>query len=283
MADLRPRFADHADADLYLLRITARITDEKEWAKTISTGRKRREVGPLRLPPREQWRGDKPVFHQWLGRRGASSSEAQRENDFAVRIVAYGHDGEMWDRFAELARLAGDLIKNSYRLRWQESDPSWVWFAYLTDFPCWDLPSSPPIARVVPYSMLELLSIPACVALETNVFQASAWAIDVALTASDRCGKEEPRTIAPKRPRPGPGLSINGNEAAVGEITYSLKDAQAGFVRALVDKGPGVWVAGSEMDISVQPRPDRVFAGLPEPIRAKIESKTGAGYRIRVE
>jgi hypothetical protein len=83
--------------------------------------------------------------------------------------------------------------------------------------------------------------------------------------------------------RPVPGLSINGNAVTVGGTTYSLEDSQAGFVQALVDKGPGVWVAGPEMGISVQPRPDRVFATLPDPIRTKIESKTGAGYRIRLE
>jgi hypothetical protein len=48
-----------------------------------------------------------------------------------------------------------------------------------------------------------------------------------------------------------------------------------------VNAGPGVWVAGREMGVAVQPRPDRVFKKLPKPIRAEIESKPAAGYRIR--
>jgi hypothetical protein len=64
-------------------------------------------------------------------------------------------------------------------------------------------------------------------------------------------------------------------------ITYRLDDGSTAFVKALVDAGPGGWVAGSEMGVAVQPHPWRVFKKLPGPIRAKIESKTGAGYRIR--
>jgi hypothetical protein len=78
-----------------------------------------------------------------------------------------------------------------------------------------------------------------------------------------------------------PGLEISGNEATVDGKTYVLEDRQAAFIRALAEAGPGVWVAGREMGVMAQPHPERIFAKLPEAIRAKIESKPGAGYRLR--
>jgi hypothetical protein len=75
-------------------------------------------------------------------------------------------------------------------------------------------------------------------------------------------------------------ISIDGNEVSLAGKTYSLPDDQAAFIQALVAARPGVWVPGPQMGEMVQPRPDRVFKKLPEPIRAKIESGRGKGFRF---
>jgi hypothetical protein len=112
--------------------------------------------------------------------------------------------------------------------------------------------------------------------LAMSVFIASAYAAEqLAREAEARTGISPPGP-----PKPELGLSVSGNDVTVDGVTYQLDDARAAFVKELVDAVPGVWVSGSEMGTMVQPRPDRVFAKLPEPIRAKIGSETGKGYRI---
>jgi hypothetical protein len=88
---------------------------------------------------------------------------------------------------------------------------------------------------------------------------------------------------SPRTPVSQPALSIKDNEVTVASgLTYALdNDAQVAFVKALVDAGPGAYVSGREMGVAAQPHPERVFARLPQAIRAEIESKPGAGYRIR--
>jgi hypothetical protein len=109
---------------------------------------------------------------------------------------------------------------------------------------------------------------------------------------AQRCGETIPpgssRPLPPESKdkgesdgRPEAPILIIGNEATAGGKTYPLDDCQAAFIRALTEAGPGVWVAGREMGVRAQPHPERIFAKLPEAIRAKIESKRGAGYRLR--
>jgi hypothetical protein len=103
--------------------------------------------------------------------------------------------------------------------------------------------------------------------------------------ATDEVGQLSlPQALEVLRPgfgkEPSPGLTVEGNKVTVGDKTYPLNEVQTAFVKALVDAGRGVWVAGPDMGELVQPRPDRIFKSLPEPIRAKIQSKTGAGYRL---
>src|SRR5262249_42122112 len=80
---------------------------------------------------------------------------------------------------------------------------------------------------------------------------------------------------------PASWISVSGNDVTVDGTTYHLHDAQAAFVKALQDAGAGVFVSGGMMGVAVQPHPERGFAKVPESIRAKIEAKPGAGYRIR--
>jgi hypothetical protein len=67
---------------------------------------------------------------------------------------------------------------------------------------------------------------------------------------------------------------------------YQVKPAQAAFVRALV-RANGSWRSANELKMGESEldgvRLDRLYKSLPEPIKALIASKRGAGYRLKVE
>jgi len=77
---------------------------------------------------------------------------------------------------------------------------------------------------------------------------------------------------------------VKGNRVKYDGVEYALDDGPADFVAQLVAAGVGVWVSSASMGLTVHPRPDRVFRKIkrdhPE-IAEQIESRTGAGYRIR--
>ncbi len=79
-------------------------------------------------------------------------------------------------------------------------------------------------------------------------------------------------------------LSVDGDRVTFRGETHVVDDDIAGFVGGLVRAGRGVWVSGPELSPLIQTRPDRTFrklrGRLPE-LWAEIESKTGAGYRLR--
>ena len=69
---------------------------------------------------------------------------------------------------------------------------------------------------------------------------------------------------------------------------FHVKAAQAYFVQAVVS-AEGMWISSTEIAKSernattmIGPRPDRVRAGLPKPIRDLIEANGGRGFRLRV-
>ena len=105
--------------------------------------------------------------------------------------------------------------------------------------------------------------------------------LDAKQPVADNCAVPVDIDLDLDKPLSKPLLSVDGNDVTFEGKTYCLDDGPAAFVKALVDAGPGVFVAGRTMDISVQPHPERIFQKIPETIRAALESKRGNGYRIR--
>jgi hypothetical protein len=170
-------------------------------------------------------------------------------------------------------------IRDGERIRWvvcrpglspgvqmAEVSPS----AVMQDLECNGVPLPPELAPTKPVAAIEPTS---CRHDEQRHERSEAF--------NTAKAEDHPALQPDRETLPRPALSIDGNEVTVDGKVYPLDDSQAAFVLALAEGGPGVWVAGRAMGIAVQPHPERIYAKLPQPIREKIESKPGAGYRIR--
>jgi hypothetical protein len=79
-------------------------------------------------------------------------------------------------------------------------------------------------------------------------------------------------------------IAIDGNRADVDGTLHVLEDSESAFLRGLVKAGPGHWIAGSEMETSAQPRPDRIHKKMRSKYRwveAFIEAEAGKGFRLK--
>jgi hypothetical protein len=104
-------------------------------------------------------------------------------------------------------------------------------------------------------------------------------------------GNEIAEARESKNPPPGPPetkprLYVSGNEITLDGKTYVIGPEQAAFVGELIKAGIRVPVSGPAMmdrNELTGPRPDRIYAKLPDEIRAVIKKKPGSGYWINLE
>lgn len=73
-------------------------------------------------------------------------------------------------------------------------------------------------------------------------------------------------------------VSLNPPQIKLFDTVYAVTPDGASFVQSLIN-AKGDWLAGSTLEM----RADRVKASLPEPIRSRIESSPGKGYRLHRE
>jgi hypothetical protein len=154
LADLRPRFAALADADLHLLRIDVPLPGDTKAPDALRAHLhekglggepddvlaplKGKDKGPAALPPAKDWRGRRPIVWQSAGVYGICSNSGEAETTVLNRLVVYGNSGEHWPEFAKWAASGGRILLDNVEwrcdLRGRDSETRLTaWLLYLTD------------------------------------------------------------------------------------------------------------------------------------------------------
>ena len=76
-------------------------------------------------------------------------------------------------------------------------------------------------------------------------------------------------------------LDVGRSTAVLDGTPYTLTQPQLRAVRLLCER-PSHWVSSTDIKTRDGQRVDRWIKGLPEPLRRLINSKTGAGYELKL-
>ena len=89
----------------------------------------------------------------------------------------------------------------------------------------------------------------------------------------------------PKPSVPPPGrltVDVKTVTATLDGETYQLPYSSVAIFLARIVEANGQWVSGTDQKPKESDRPYRLIKALPQPIHARIEAKTGSGYRLKL-
>lgn len=104
LARLQPQFESHDSADLHIFYVRVDLT-LNQWREQRNEDE---EQGPLRLPPAECWRGERPSVGDVITEHHPSRPH---EMMMLRRRVFFGRDEILLNHFLGLAQEAGNLIR----------------------------------------------------------------------------------------------------------------------------------------------------------------------------